>query len=773
MINPFDFTENQDDTTTTEPTKQVVSTDFPWLKGLNPEQKQAVLQTDGALLVLSGAGTGKTKVLTTRLAYILATQKAMPWNCLVVTFTNRAAKEMSERALSLAGPQAQNVWLGTFHRICVKILRKYAHLVGLNSNFTILDTDDQERLVKQIINEFGLDTKEWTPSGILEKIERWKDKGLSPERVSSGDAISREGSKTLQIYKTYQERLKALNAVDFGDLILHCLTIFTEHNEVLSEMQNRFHYIMVDEYQDTNLAQYLWLRLLAQKHKNICCVGDDDQSIYSWRGAEVGNILRFETDYKDAKTIRLESNYRSTEHILACASAVIKNNTGRLGKTLRVAKESNAYGINAVKPKVNAFWNGEEEASYIVEEIENIQRKGEKLAETAILVRTVSQTREIEEKLIKSGIPYKVVGGAKFYERLEIRDAMAYIRVLSQPYDDLALERIINKPARGIGNKTVDTIRDYSRRVGKPMFFAAKDLIQTDELSKKAKTSLEEFLNLYSVCSKNMLAQTPGETAQELLEKSGYIDFWKADKSVESAGRIENLRELIGSMDEFATISEFLEHVSLVIEKESDTIEDKVSLMTLHAAKGLEFDNVFLPGWEEGIFPHNRSLNDGGLDSLEEERRLAHVGITRARNILFITFASNRRMFGQWQSNVPSRFVDELPKDHIEMVDKSSYKTGYQQQSSNYQSNNNYYNNSGNYYSNNSHGGQSSNYWSKSAYQAKKKAINSVAAIPIGARVFHQKFGYGTVYNVDGDKLEIDFDKNTRKKVMASFVTVA
>ena len=616
--------------------------ELPWLNELNPEQKQAVTTTEGPLLVLSGAGTGKTKVLTARLAYILANMKANPWNCLVVTFTNRAAREMQNRARNLIGNIADSVWMGTFHGIAVKILRRHAELVGLKSNFTILGEDDQRRLIKQLLEADGIDDKKYPPQSILDKIQLWKDKGLTADKIDD----SFRANVVTEVYKKYQARLLELNCVDFGDLLLYTLNILMSDAGVLDDYQTRFKYIMVDEYQDTNVTQYLFLRLICQKYRNLCCVGDDDQSIYSWRGAEIENILRFEKDFPDAKVIRLERNYRSTANILAAASALIRHNRDRLGKTLKVAENSPAARGDNSKIKVVSTYSGSEEAAYVADEIENLHRNGTGYSQMAVLVRTAAQTREFEEKFIAEAIPYQVIGGPKFYERAEIRDALAYLRVVLQPADDLALERIINKPARGIGAKTIEKFENEARVNHISMFMAIEKMLKEGALSGKVKTNVSELINNFYQWRQTMNAVSPDDLAAQVLEDSGYMEMLKMDKSAEAEGRIENLKELINVMsdtEQYPTLSDFMEHVSLVMDNDNNIDTDKVMLITLHSAKGLEFDAVFLPGWEEGLFPHQRALDEGGGSALEEERRLAYVAMTRAKQKLYILTALNRR----------------------------------------------------------------------------------------------------------------------------------
>ncbi len=714
----------------------------PWLDVLNPEQKQAVQTTEGPILVLSGAGTGKTKVLTTRLAYILANHKANPWECLVVTFTNRAAKEMRERVENLIGDAVNSVWLGTFHSICVKILRNHAELAGLSSNFTILSEDDQKRLIKQIMDADNIDTQKYPPQSVLDKISRWKDKGWTVDKIGTDF----KDNITTELYKKYQARLLELNCVDFGDIILYALKILLDNQDICKKYQQRFKYIMVDEYQDTNVTQYLLIRLLSQVHRNLCCVGDDDQSIYSWRGAEIENILRFNKDFADAKVIRLERNYRSTANILTAASCLISHNHGRLGKTLKVAENSPAGKTENAKIKVISTFNGEDEAQYVVEEISNLCRRGFEYSQMAVLVRTAAQTREFEEKFMSETIPYQVIGGLKFYERAEIRDALAYLRVILQPHDDLALERIINKPARGIGAKSVEKFAAEARLRRCSLYDAIEQMLAEGLISGKAKNAISELFANFASWRKMLLAETPDEVVSAVLEDSGYLEMLRMDKSVEAPGRIENLKELVNVMsdaDKYPTLADFMEHVSLVMDNDDVSIDNKVRLITLHSAKGLEFEVVFLPGWEEGIFPHQRSLDEGGSEALEEERRLAYVAITRAKQRLYILMAHNRRVYGQWQNNLPSRFINELPPANIEICNNSNY---YAENKYNYGS----FNRGGSY------------------KQNPYRTANSKA---VGIRVHHESFGDGTVVAADGNSFQVCFDNGTIKKLMGSYLT--
>ena len=736
----------------------------PYLTQLNAPQREAVETLDGPVLVLAGAGTGKTRVLTTRLAHLLRLGKARPYQVLSVTFTNRAAREMRERVGHLVGGPSEAIWLGTFHALGARILRRHAELVGLRSNFTILDADDQVRLLKQLIEAENLDDKRWPARVLMGVIQRWKDRALTPDKVSAADAGDLAGGKLVELYRDYQERLKTLNAADFGDLLLHNLTIFAENPEVLAEYQDRFQYILVDEYQDTNVSQYLWLRLLAQKHRNIACVGDDDQSIYAWRGAEVGNILRFEEDFPGAKIVRLEQNYRSTGPILGAASGLITKNEGRLGKTLWTEAEGGE------RVTVRGVWDGEEEARVVSDRIEDIQRKGHDgaaipLNQIAILVRAGFQTREFEERFLTLGLPYRVVGGPRFYERQELRDALAYLRIIQQPDDDLAFERIINKPKRGIGNTTVKMLHVVARGAGTSLYRAAAQLVTTDELRPSTRISLggviSDFERWRALNGDGRDGLPHSELAEMVLDESGYTEMLMNDKAPEAPGRLENLKELIVAMEEFENLAGFLEHVSLVMENTEAAGSDLVNIMTLHSAKGLEFDTVFLPGWEEGLFPHQRNMDENGLAGLEEERRLAYVGLTRAKREATVLFAANRRVHGQWQSSIPSRFVDELPPEFVDMdSDQGVYAGG-----------------AGSF-----GGGRSLGYGGgygsgRVRTPGRDSESTLLQADPhgfgIGDRVFHQKFGYGHVTAINDNKLAISFDKAGEKKVLDSFVVPA
>ncbi|KQT77857.1 UvrD-helicase domain-containing protein [Methylobacterium sp. Leaf466] len=753
----------------------------PYLEGLNPEQRRAVETTEGPVLVLAGAGTGKTRVLTTRIAHLVATGRARPYDILSVTFTNKAAREMKLRIGALIGPAGEGMpWLGTFHAIGTKILRRHAELVGLKSDFTILGMDDQLRLMKQVIADQGIDEKRWPARALSSTIDGWKNRGLSPEQVPPGEAQAFAFGKGGALYTAYQARLATLNAADFGDLLLLCLKLWRENPDVLETYQQRFRYILVDEYQDTNVAQYLWLRLLALGHRNVACVGDDDQSIYGWRGAEVDNILRFEHDFPGATVVRLERNYRSTGHILSAASGLIAKNEGRLGKTLRTED------VAGEKVTVSGAWDSEEEARQLGEAIEGLQARNHPLSEIAVLVRISAQMREIEDRFVQLGLPYRVVGGPRFYERAEIRDALAYLRVTVNPADDLAFERIFNTPKRGLGDATLQVLHATSRARKVPLLMAARGLVETDELKPKARSTLRALVESFSRWARMIEGRPQSEVAQTILEESGYTEMWQKDRSADAAGRLENLKEFVRSMEEFPDLGAFLEHVSLVMEASEQEGADRVSLMTLHAAKGLEFDTVFLPGWEDGLFPNQRALDESGRAGLEEERRLAHVGLTRARRRAKLSFAVNRRIHGLWSSTVPSRFIDELPPDAVDVVDApahfaagasrfdrnptpfgSSYSTpGWQRAQENTART------ADATARRQEFGRGSSQRGAPRQIEGELVASSTGApsAFATGMRVFHMKFGPGEVAAVDGNKLTVDFDKAGRKMVLDSFI---
>jgi len=730
---------------------------FSYLSALNPAQREAVEALDGPVLVLAGAGTGKTKVLTTRLGHLLATHRAHPQEMLAVTFTNKAAAEMKRRVSDmLGGTPVEGWWLGTFHSLAARMLRRHAEIVGLKSNFTILDDDDQIRLLKQLLEAESIDSKKWPARFLLGVIQKWKDKGQTPEKIDTSDAANIADGILPKLYAQYQERLRILNACDFGDLLLHILTIFRDpkHVDILEGYQNRFKYILVDEYQDTNTGQYMWLRLLAQKNKNICCVGDDDQSIYGWRGAEIGNILKFEQDFPGAKIVRLEQNYRSTGNILSAANGVIAHNKARLGKNLWSADEPGDKVI------IRGVWDGMQEATAVAEYIEDLQRRKVPLSQIAVLVRAAHQTRAFEERFIKQAIPHKVLAGMRFYERQEIRDAIAYLRVIVQPDDDLAFERIINTPKRGIGPTTVAKIHTLARARSSSMHNALASLLETDELTGKTKETLRVFMQNFERWRVLLREMSHVELTQIVLDESGYTAMWMADKSPEATGRLENLKEFVNALNEFDSLDVFLEHVSLVMDTDSKTNGEEVTIMTYHGAKGLEFDAVILPGWEEGLFPNQRAMDESGIAGLEEERRLAYVGITRARKNAVIFFAANRMIYGSWASSLPSRFIDELPKEHVEVAVETGVYRGQQQQS---------------------FGGYSAGgggYRGRpaqliEAWDDPAPSVESEAGFGPGDKVFHEKFGPGTVVTTDGNKLDIKFDKAGRKKVIDSFVRKA
>jgi DNA helicase-2/ATP-dependent DNA helicase PcrA len=726
-----------------------------YLSRLNPEQREAVETLDGPLLVLAGAGTGKTRVLTTRFAHLLMTGRAWPGQVLAVTFTNKAAREMRERVSAILGRPAEGLWLGTFHALCARMLRRHAELVGLTAAFTILDTDDQLRLLKQVMDAAGVDLKRWPAPGMMAAIQRWKDRGLAPDAVTPAEDTDYAGGRARALYALYQSRLRDLNACDFGDLMLHVVTVLRGHPEVLADWHRRFRYILVDEYQDTNLVQYLWLRLLAQGHKNICCVGDDDQSIYSWRGAEIENILRFERDFAGARVVRLESNYRSTRPILAAASGLIARNTGRLGKTLRSGRNDS----EGDKVRVVSLWDSVEEARMVGERIEAAQRAGRSLAEVAILVRAGFLTRSFEERLITLGIPYRVVGGLKFYERAEIRDALAYMRVLAQPADDLAFERIVNVPKRGLGDTAMRAMHQIAREERIPLARAAERLVQGGAVKvARSRAALAELMRAFGRWREMLPREGHVVTAATVLDESGYTEMWKQDKSPEAPSRLDHLKEFLHAMGEFESLAGYLEHVALVMETDEAAEQARVSLMTLHAAKGLEFDTVFLPGWEEGIFPSQRSLDEGGEKALEEERRLAYVGLTRARKEVVISSAANRQVYGNWTSSIPSRFLDELPPDEVQREGSAAVTRGRAVEIP-------------------------SVFAGTGGLLARRRVIDQGAwevrerpapdDVPgVGQRVFHQKFGYGAVLAVDDNKLDVEFETG-RKRVLSSFVEKA
>ena len=752
-----------------------------YLVGLNPAQLEAVCALDGPVLMLAGAGTGKTKALTARIVHLLTLHKARPNEILAVTFTNKAAREMKLRVGRMLGEVAEGMpWMGTFHSLSAKILRRHAELVGLKPSFTILDTDDQLRLLKQLIIAANIDEKRWPARMLAGLIDGWKNRAWTPEKVPSSEA-SAYNNRGTELYAAYQQRLLALNAVDFGDLLLHCVTIFQTRPDVLQQYQRWFRYILVDEYQDTNVCQYLWLRLLAQAHRNICCVGDDDQSIYGWRGAEVGNILRFEKDFPGAQVIRLEQNYRSTGHILAAASGIIAKNAGRLGKTLWTA------GALGEKVRLIGHWDGEEEARWIGEEIEAVQRGTRgmdpvDLNHQAILVRASHQMRAFEDRFLTIGLPYRVIGGPRFYERAEIRDAMSYFRLAVSPDDDLAFERVVNLPKRGLGDTAQSKINVLARGAGVSLLDGAREALAKGVIGGKGASQLRAFVDgvdrwhtatFHSEYDHIRLAET-------ILDESGYTGMWQNDKTPEAPGRLDNLKELIKALEQFDNLQGFLEHVSLIMDNDTEGAEEKVTIMTLHAAKGLEFPVVFLPGWEDGLFPSQRSMDESGLKGLEEERRLAYVGITRAEELCTISFASNRRVYGQWQSQLPSRFIDELPSEHVEVLTApglygggfgAAAPVGFGSSIEDRVSKADVYNSPGWRRMQENQ----SNRPVRQPQEARHVVIDMEAASPyvLGDRVFHQKFGYGEIMGIEGDKLDIEFDHAGSKKVVARWVIPA
>lgn len=756
----------------------------PYLQGLNPEQRAAVEALDGPVLVLAGAGTGKTRVLVSRLVHLLVSGRAQPWQILAVTFTNKAAREMRERVAHILGPSAEGLrWLGTFHSIANQILRRHCELVGLRSSFTILDTDDQIRLIKQILEAEGIDDKRWSAKHFAALVDQWKNRALTPENLDRSARESFAEGRAGALYQLYQDRLRLLNCCDFGDLLLHNIVIFQKHPDILDEWRGKFRFLMVDEYQDTNIAQYLWLRLLAQASQNLCVVGDDDQSIYGWRGAEIDNILRFERDFPGAHVVRLECNYRSTTHILSAASGLIAANQGRLGKTLWTQQDGGD------KVEVRGLWDGEAEARQISDLIEDWKRGGGSYSDIAVLVRASWQMRAFEERFLLLGLPYKVIGGPRFFERAEIRDAHAYLRLVRQPDDDLAFERIVNQPKRGIGDSSVQKLSIIARKMGCSLSIAAQSAQANDEIRGAARSGLHRF-SMDLMRWRNQVDETAHWALLEaILEESGYMDMLVADKSPQSQSRIDNLKELIEAMRAFDSLASYLEHVQLVMDLEQNGSEAEVQIMTLHAAKGLEFPLVFLPGWEETVFPSQRSLDEQGLRGLEEERRLAYVGLTRARERAVITFAANRQIYGRWQNVLPSRFIDELPEAHVEAISETGFSgalaknmaahgqeslrsTGLHAQGAGAAAPSHY---------------DSPGWQRMSQYRAAAPVINasaqrvggkqddrsSEARFARGARVFHIKFGYGRVRVVEGNKLTIDFEKAGEKKVMQEFLESA
>ncbi len=633
-----------------------------FIKSLNSAQKEAVTHIDGPLLIVAGAGSGKTKVLTSRIANLIKEKKAFPNQILAVTFTNKAAKEMQSRVSSILKTDATGLpWLGTFHSICAKLLRRHAPAVNLKSNYTIIDTDDQSRLIKSICKSENIDTKQLSPKFILSVIDKWKNRGLYPDDVILKKQDTYE-KNILTLYKIYQQKLIDLNSCDFGDLILHTVKIFEKNNDIKEIYSKNFKYILVDEYQDTNFIQSRWLNILAEKNRNICCVGDDDQSIYSWRGAEIKNFLEFDKIYKETKIIKLEENYRSTQNILSVASELISNNRNRVGKVLKSKKNKGDL------VKLNCFKNGKEEAIGISDELEKNLKKKISFNNVAILVRAIFQTREFEERFLKVGIPYRIIGGTKFYERAEIKDCIAYLRMIFQEKDDLAFERIVNIPKRSIGDSTVKQIYDYAKINSISLEKSSKKLIELNLIKPKTKIGLLSFLNLLNKWryELNIKKLSHVKLLQIILDESGYSSMLKNKKDLENENRLENIKELLSAMKEFDNLESFLEHVSLATSIDQEWDGEKINMMTMHAAKGLEFEVVFLPGWEEGLFPHQKSIEEKGQNGLEEERRLAYVGITRAKKQAIISFSMNRFYQGDWIDSMASRFIEELPEKYVE-----------------------------------------------------------------------------------------------------------
>lgn len=761
----------------TEPVAGADGQKPPYLDGLNKAQCEAVESTEGPVLMLAGAGTGKTRALTTRLAHLLFTRRAQPWQILAVTFTNKAAREMKHRIGQHIGDTVEGMkWLGTFHSIGAQILRRHAELVGLKSSFTILDSDDQVRLAKQVITDAGLDEKRWTGRGLAAMIDGWKNRGLIPEKVPANEAYHFADGKGIALYTAYQARLKTLNAADFGDLLVLNLIIFQNNQDILEKYQEQFRYMLVDEYQDTNVAQYLWLRLLAQKNKNICCVGDDDQSIYGWRGAEVENILRFEKDFPGAKVIRLEQNYRSTPAILGAASGLISSNTDRLGKTLWTEQNDGEL------VKIRGVWDGNEEARLISDDIEAEQSKGRKLSHMAVLVRASFQMRAFEERFNMLGLAYRVVGGPRFYEREETRDAISYLRLIRSQDDDLAFDRIANKPARKLGGQTMQKIHSAARARNVSMMTASRILLETDDLRGAAKNALRKFIEMVDRWILETGNFSPRDLTELVLEESGYVDFWKNSKSPKASSKLDNLKEIVQAVSEYDTLEAYLDHIALVADHNEVSADGQVWLMTLHAAKGLEFPVVFLPGWEEGIFPSQRSLDENGSAALEEERRLGYVGITRAEESCRLSFAANRQIYGRWQTAIPSRFIDELPEEHVEVLSEpglygnaGSSIASHSRFNGTEQDNDDYDAPSWQSARAGSNRPSAKQYGSSSPTiegRAKTVSVGSSGKtkFKIGERVFHQKFGYGLVSTADGQKLTVDFEHSGTKKVIDTFL---
>ena len=732
------------------------------LTGLNPPQTEAVKHTEGPILVLAGAGTGKTRVLTTRLSYILMEGKAFPNEILAVTFTNKAAREMVERVESLIGQTSAGLWLGTFHALGARLLRTHAEAAGLDKYFTIIDTDDQKRVVTEIVKAMGsrFDAERFPPRTIINIISRWKDNAWMPDEVPADEDPA--GGQIIAIYRDYQNKLKALNAADFGDLLLKCLVMFKKHPDILKKYQEQFKYVLVDEYQDTNAVQYLWLRLLVMGHKNICVVGDDDQSIYAWRGAQVGNILKFNKDFPGTHTVRLEQNYRSTGNILKAASGLIANNADRHEKTLWTEDEDGA------PIEVHPLQDGREEARFITDRIEGAVGKGKQYQDHAILVRTSAQTRQVEESFMKNSVPYQLIGLLKFYERKEIRDALAYLRLITTDKDDLAFERIVNVPRRGVGQKTMQEIQDIARARSMSLLEATRiytkgeDGLFGDSKPKKA-GKLEAFVDVISHWRGLLGEKQPDELLELVLEESGYMEMLRDDKNKEEArGRMENLKELVRAMQEFADISSFMEKAALATDGD-ENVSESVKVMTIHGAKGLEFDYVFIPGFEEGLFPHQRSLNEEGAKGVEEERRLAYVAITRAKKELCISYVTSRFMYGTFEACIASRFLQEMPQEPLKFITPTQTGSARFRPSP------------GSTYERKWQGGSTAK---KRMPMLEVEECTHVSDDPmgVGQRVFHQKFGYGRVRSAEGEgaqqRLVIDFEKAGQKKLVAQLANL-
>ena len=729
-----------------------------YLETLNKSQLEAVKNTEGPNLVLAGAGTGKTRVLTTRVAHIIDSKLAFPSQILCVTFTNKAAREMSERIQNLVSVRMDRMpWIGTFHSIGAKIIRNHAEVIGLKPSFTILDKDDQLSLIKQILKSENLDQSKYVPKYIQSRIDQWKNKALNPNDIKADSLDNMSDDKTLNIYKLYQQRLFQINCLDFGDLLLQCINLF-KNEDVLKRYSENFKYVLVDEYQDTNTAQYQWLKYLSSANQNICCVGDDDQSIYSWRGAEIDNMLRFEKDFDNTKTTRLEENYRSTNNILKSASSLISYNEARLGKEL-YSDQGNGDPVY-----IHLVNSSRDEATFVAQEIMKLRDENPDLNNIAVLVRAVFQSREIEEALIRYSVPYRIIGGIRFYERAEIKDAVSYLRIVYENQDDVAFERAIMTPKRGVGEKSFNKIIEVSKNKRISLFQASKLLAGTDEVNKKASSSLEEFIQVIERGISMIETTQYPEILKVLLDESGYMEMLKNDKNVSAQTKIENIKELIIAMEDYNSIEEFLEHISLVTSVDENNEDNKVSLMTLHAAKGLEYDFIFLPGWEEGLFPHQKTIDESGNKGIEEERRLAYVGITRARKTVNISTSMSRRFQNNWMPSLQSRFIEELDQDlvktvshiadHLDNVDEFNQDFDFKPKK---------------IYLNPTEG--SSYKTVLSMEEENVRDINDDIILQIGQIVKHKKFGIGKIQDLDGSKAVVDFDEHGKKKLISDFLT--